>query len=297
MCVAALVAAVVVSETKNRMVATPDSDSVVAAGQGQPKQNYGHLLDEIMEERGRYRTKYIAARTDADRKRIVCEARDHVYRTIVDRILPCWYGTAWEFNGSTDTPGVGAIACGTFVGTVLRDAGFNTDRIAQGRQPSEDIIKNFTSVKSIRRYSNAPVSRIETDLQAAGDGLYVVGLDIHAGLITVKNGQARFVHSSYYPPQKVVSESLSGHNPFNDSKYRVTGRILEDEMIRKWISEANPRSLSGQTGRQPPYRLGCAPNGTPAGRSQIAGQAVPGRRRSRAPRVPGSQRGCDQPST
>jgi hypothetical protein len=32
-----------------------------------------------------------------------------------------------------------------------------------------------------------------------------------------------------------MSEDLAGWNPLNDSKYRVVGRILDKEMVRKWI--------------------------------------------------------------
>ena len=31
---------------------------------------------------------------------------------VVDSLLPCWYGTPWDFNGITETPGQGKIACG-----------------------------------------------------------------------------------------------------------------------------------------------------------------------------------------
>lgn len=46
-----------------------------------------------------------------------------ISRIIIDSLMPCWYGTPWDFNGCTTEPGKGSIACGYFVSTVLRDAG------------------------------------------------------------------------------------------------------------------------------------------------------------------------------
>ena len=48
-----------------------------------------------------------------------------------------------------------------------------------------------------------------------------------------------FIHSSYYrPPFSVTAEPIHGKNPLADSKYRVFGKILSDEMIRKWLANA-----------------------------------------------------------
>ena len=42
---------------------------------------------------------------------------------ITNTIAPAWIGTKWDFNGITEVPQQGKIACGYFVTTVLRDAG------------------------------------------------------------------------------------------------------------------------------------------------------------------------------
>jgi hypothetical protein len=33
----------------------------------------------------------------------------------------------------------------------------------------------------------------------------------------------------------VMAKELDIHNPFKDSKYRVVGKILDDEMMKSWI--------------------------------------------------------------
>ena len=39
--------------------------------------------------------------------------------SLLNGILPHWYGTVWSFDGHTSTPGTGEIACGYLVSTTL----------------------------------------------------------------------------------------------------------------------------------------------------------------------------------
>lgn len=77
-------------------------------------------------------------------------------------------------------------------------------------------------------------------LNNQGDGLYIVGLDYHIGFISKLGNHYRFIHSSYYHPETgVMAEPLEGHNPLNDSSYRVIGKLLDSEMIKNWINGVN----------------------------------------------------------
>ena len=63
-------------------------------------------------------------------------------------------------------------------------------------------------------------------------------MDIHVGFIINQNDNITFCHSSYYdPPRRVVNQGLMEKSPLTDSGYRVIGKILDDQMIEKWISE------------------------------------------------------------
>lgn len=73
-------------------------------------------------------------------------------------------------------------------------------------------------------------------MKAWGPGLYVVGLDDHAGLAVVDDaGRAHFIHASYYAPAEVKREPFSDHNPLADSKYRVFAKLLDDRMMARWL--------------------------------------------------------------
>jgi hypothetical protein len=57
-----------------------------------------------------------------------------------------WLGTRWALGSpQTKIPGQGKVNCVTFVGRVLRDAGFNLAVRKLQRQPSQLIIKSFLS--------------------------------------------------------------------------------------------------------------------------------------------------------
>jgi hypothetical protein len=69
---------------------------------------------------------------------------------IVDSVFPYWHGTQRDFNGTTQTPRKGSIACGYFVSTVLRDAGIQLNRIKLGQSASQVFIKTFANKKDTK---------------------------------------------------------------------------------------------------------------------------------------------------
>jgi hypothetical protein len=46
---------------------------------------------------------------------------------------------------TSETPGRGEIACGYFVSTVLRDAGFGVERVRLAQQASERIVRTLSA--------------------------------------------------------------------------------------------------------------------------------------------------------
>jgi len=195
---------------------------------------YDQLRRSIEERRSAFQERYACA-DSAGQARMVDSARAYLFARITLDILPAWHGTRWDFNGTTRTPGQGAIACGYFVNTVLQDAGFRLPRIKWSQMASEPI--TVKTCHAIKRFRSRPVSEVEAYLREQGDGLYKVGLDNHVGFIVVRGGTARFVHSSYYHPGSgVMSEPLDGHNPLAHSRYRIVGKLLGDAMVRAWLS-------------------------------------------------------------
>ncbi len=200
-----------------------------------PKKDYSTLVSEILLKRDEFKKTYSNS-TGEGKSALIEEARTYLLDVISTDVFPQWYGTKWDFNGTTRTPGNGKIACGYFVTNVLTDVGFNIPRVKWAQSASEVFIKKLAP-NHIKRFSSRPMSEVESYLKISGDGLYLVGLDSHVGFILVRRGRPTFVHSNYYQADKgVMSEEITGKNPLNDSSYRVIGKLFSDEMIVNWIT-------------------------------------------------------------
>ncbi|WP_253902720.1 hypothetical protein [Corallococcus exiguus] len=162
------------------------------------------------------------------------EARSTVLEAITRQLMPAWYGTPWEFYGHSQTPGTGSIACGYFVSTVLRDAGFRIERVRMAQQPAEHIVKTLAPSLKTWRFRDRPVSEVVDRLMSAGAGLYVVGLDYHVGLLWNDSAKVWLCHSSYLGEAKVVCEDALT-SPAMVSRYHVVGKLLEDGMMDAWM--------------------------------------------------------------
>jgi hypothetical protein len=144
---------------------------------------------------------------------------------IADSLVSYWYDTPWDFNGTTQQPGEGSIACGYFVTTVLRDAGLSLNRVKLAQCASEQMIKTLCRPEAITRQSNQTLEAFVKMVTQKGRGLYIVGLDFHTGLIWHDGEQVYFIHASYARPKKVIKEVALESAVLRSSSYRVLGRI------------------------------------------------------------------------
>ncbi|MFC1812342.1 hypothetical protein ACFL03_06575 [Thermodesulfobacteriota bacterium] len=208
------------------------------------REAYPATKEEVKAKQDEFRARKETASSDEEKARIMQEGRNYLFEILTDRIFPAWCGTPWDYNGTTREPGKGQIACGTFVIYALQDAGFKIPS-KMARQPSENIIKNLTDSSHVKRFSNsAPMERVLRWILLQGEGLFIVGLDEHVGFIINKNGKTTFCHSNYKdPPLMVVNQDAMEKSPLTDSKYRVLGKILDDEMMIKWL-EGEPFPLT-----------------------------------------------------
>lgn len=157
---------------------------------------------------------------------------------IAERIFRHWEGTRWGFNGTSEIPGKGQIACGYFVTTVLRDCGVPLQRVKLAQQASETIIKTLVSEKQIRRYSHISLSKFVNEVKQNGDQVYIVGLDTHVGFLVCEKGQVWFIHSSGSYPWKVTKEVAINSTVLNLSRYRVTGCLTNDDhFMQRWADQ------------------------------------------------------------
>jgi len=195
---------------------------------------YRAAVAELAAARAMLATAWTAADTAEDRAEVLQRARQTALDGVADELIPAWLGTPWDFHGTSETPGEGHIACGYFVSTILRDAGFGVERVRMAQQASELIILTLVGEDRVWRYRGQSRSAVGDAVEGHGDGLYVVGLDIHTGFLVVRDGAARFCHSSYMEPLQVVCEDPAAAPAF-ESSYRVVGKLLDDPMLTRWL--------------------------------------------------------------
>ena len=85
---------------------------------------YPEVLSDIESNRIKYLQAYTSVSSVKEKKEVINQVRIYLNRTIAEKVFPAWFGTPWSFNGSTQYPLQGTIACGSFVEIILKDAGF-----------------------------------------------------------------------------------------------------------------------------------------------------------------------------
>lgn len=199
---------------------------------------YPQTLAAIAARRGELLSVYQAAAEGRDREAVVAEARQYLLTILLSDLLPAWYGTTWAFEGISETPGKGQIACGYFVTTTLRDAGLKLPRVRLAQQASQVIIRSLCDPATIKLYHAKPMSEITSYLDRHGPGIYVVGLDSHTGFVVNDGTHQAFIHSSYFtPPRAVCAERLDTDNPLTQSRYRMIGKLLGDAQVVQWLRQ------------------------------------------------------------
>lgn len=158
----------------------------------------------------------------------VPQQRALLRKAIANQLFKYWNGTHWGFNGTTEVPGKGKIACGYFVTTVLRDCGVQLDRSRLAQQSSESMIQALVNEKSIQRFSRIPLRNVLSTVRKAGDEVYIIGLDTHVGFLVCEAGKVWFIHSSGSYPWSVVKEEASKSIVLEKSVYRVIGCLTTD---------------------------------------------------------------------
>jgi hypothetical protein len=152
--------------------------------------------------------------------------KEMLINNIRDSLFVCWYGTEWDFYGTTEEPGKGKIACGYFVTTILRDIGVPVKRFKHAQMASEEMINDICLKNNISRYANKDIPTFVEKMKTKGAGLYIVGLDFHTGFILNDGKEIYFVHSNYVAKKGVMSEIASASSVLAASKRQVIGRII-----------------------------------------------------------------------
>lgn len=176
---------------------------------------------------------------------ISMDSVSHYFTRIMrDSIFYYWYGTTWDFNGHTDTPRNGLVACGYFISTPLKHIGVNVNRFKLAQQAATPIIKSVAAGKDI--YRTADVNELIDYLnKQPKDGIYVLGLSFHVGFILRENGNNFMVHSDYYEPVSVCKKSFASCEALHSSDVYMVGDLSHNPtFLKKWLSGERINILS-----------------------------------------------------
>lgn len=152
-------------------------------------------------------------------------AETYFFDMLNDSIFGYWMYTGWDFNGHTDTPRKGEIACGYFVTTTLRDMGVKLQRYKLAQQPASVIVDKLCDLTSIKRY--ASIEKLNEYLAGRKDrAIYILGLDYHVGFVVRVDEVSYFIHSDYIDRSGVKREKLNESLAIRASKSYVIGSLM-----------------------------------------------------------------------
>ena len=209
--------------------------------QAEPISDYNQTRESLTQERRILRHAYRNADSTAERQKILTLAEQKFANGVAKELAPFWFGTGWDFNGTSTQPGEGNVACGYFVSTVLLHAGIELNRYKVGQMPSQKIIRHLIGQKQEMPIRiKIPLSKFVEMVRRMGPGLYVVGLDYHVGFLYVpweNSGQdVRFIHSNFVKRVGVVDEPAKTSRVLAASKYRVVGKLTASaSLMERWL--------------------------------------------------------------
>jgi hypothetical protein len=196
---------------------------------------YTTLVAELERWRGNLREAHAKARTAEEKAAVENDARV-ILELVMPEMMRCWLGTPYDFNGTADKPGGGKVACGYFVSTVIRDAGFRVDRYKLAQQPSGNILHTFLKREKCLLKVGQDFDSYAEWMEGMDPGVYLIGLDSHVGFIVIGADGARFFHSSRWQDRGVVDEAGRKAGALRHSNWRMIGGLTADpDVIRMWL--------------------------------------------------------------
>lgn len=194
--------------------------------------SYALLRKKIEQKRIELNLQYAKATTQSAKNACLDSASQYLQMALVENVFPYWYGTDWDFNGISDKPQRGQIACGYFVSTTIKHCGVELNRYKIAQQYSHSIVNTLCS--DVKKYTS--LNTVLTYIASQPDNLYVVGLDNHVGFISKRNESITFVHSSFVGASCVESEKADDSAVLASSRLYVLGNVTANKnLLLRWM--------------------------------------------------------------
>ena len=187
-------------------------------------------------------------RREINQKPISKDSLSKVFTDIlVNQIIPYWYGTTWSFEGHTDVPKKGEIACGYFVSTTLKHMGVNINRYRLAQQNPVNEAKSLALNSPVIKISEASsienIKKINTVLK---EGIHFIGFGYnHVGFVLKKNNQLFLIHSNYINSEGVILEKIEVSEAFSYFNEFYLAEISTNEtFLQNWLKATSIKVIS-----------------------------------------------------
>lgn len=210
-------------------------DSLIYELRADSLHSYSEILSLASTKRQAWKTKLAASTNPSSVDTLLKEAGKDLEGLLVQGLFPNWYGTPWDFNGISNVPGEGQIACGYFVSTTLKHVGFSLNRYKVAQQSSKRACEIFARGEKVLKISPADVEALKLKLENLEPGLYCVGLDYHVGFLLKRKDRYFFIHSSYFGVDGVVIEPVETSMAFYSQTYYLSPITTNKALVKDWV--------------------------------------------------------------
>lgn len=210
-----------------------DIDSTFSGLNFETNKSYNLVKKEVLTIRNQFKNQFLQLNDSISKEQFLDSVSLVFSRVLLNEIIPHWYGTPWGFNGYTNVPNQGEIACGYFVSTTLKHMGVNLNRYDLAKENPLNEAKTI-AVDSLK------VVQVESEniqnqfFESFLPGLYFIGLDGHVGYLYVYEEQAFFIHSNYIE-NRVMIEPIQNSEAFESYSYSIARITGNHSLMLSWI--------------------------------------------------------------
>ena len=215
-----------------------DNDSIKSELVFITHNSYKESLSNIYQKRKNLASAYKDSNSPLEKKRLLAQAGDYFEHALLDTLMPHWYGTPWEFNGHTNEPGKGEVACGYLVSTTLRHMGLELNRYKMAQQSAMSEAKTLCleETEVVIHYSSDASPKPSAVCAGLTGGLYLVGLSNHVGFLLIRNEGHYFIHSDYVSGE-VRFENAQASAAFQSSIYCYAPITTNEALMTRWLNQ------------------------------------------------------------
>jgi len=158
--------------------------------------------------------------------------------SLLNIIIPYWYGTDWKFGGKIDTPQNGAITCAYFTAITLNHMGVIINRNRFASQLPVNMVYSIALDDTVHVFKDSRSKDVIKFIKENFDeGLYLAGLFNHIGYLLYRNNEVFFIHANYFEPSKVIIEKASDSEAFKMGKdYYITSLSANYTFLKRWLN-------------------------------------------------------------